>query len=127
MPCYCAEGPVDNTDALKRIKARMHFAGCNLLDEKQEKLAIENNIRLCSRELDIDLCKLCKILTVEQMKSISGDLSGFSEFSHQQLLINNLLEWYEDHLSNDYRNNTDRKERANALKELIRINDVITT
>ena len=94
MACYC-DTPSENDQAEieRRAKKRMYFAGTEVLTKDQ----IENNEIKVLPLLDANtaLCNLCKILTEEQMKSISAYYWQI-KWRHKTL-----YDWYLKHVKDD--------------------------
>lgn len=71
MPCYCdVPDESDQVEIEKRAKVRMYFDAVTMITAEQA----ENN-DICFAPLPDEntaLCKLCEILTDEQMKIISS-------------------------------------------------------
>jgi hypothetical protein len=94
MPCYC-DVPDENNQAEieKRAKKRMYFDATTLVTQEQA-----DEHQLCFAPLPDEntaLCKICKILTEKQMKTISAYQYQI-KWPHKTL-----HDWYVKHLEDD--------------------------
>lgn len=74
MPCYC-DTPDENDQATieKRAKVNMYFDAVSLLTQEQILEAEKRGLKqIPMGDVNDHLCKICKILTREQMEDISA-------------------------------------------------------
>lgn len=101
MPCYC--GTPDESDQAtieKRCKDRMYFDAQGLLTREQADECEKRNLKQFPiGDVNEHLCKLCKILTKEQMELISA--------YHYQIKWQhkNLYDWHVQHCKDDIEHN----------------------
>ena len=105
MPCYC-DTP-DSSDQAKienACKKRMYFHAQSVLTLKQECECEKRNLKQFPMDnVNDHLCKICKVLTEEQMKSISAFYDRI-EWPHE-----NLFEWHLKHCQDDIEHNGDER------------------
>jgi len=101
MPCYCHTPDSSGQKEIEeRCKARMYFLAQSVLTKDQIEECKKNNLKMIPMEnVNDHLCKICKILTEEQMKKISAFYFQI-EWPH-----NNLWEWHLKHCEDDKINN----------------------
>lgn len=97
MPCYCDVPDEENQIEIeRRCKTEMYFEAQSYLTPEQviecEKLELK---RFPLGALNEHLCKLCKILTDEQMQKISAHYSNI-KWSHKTL-----YDWHIQHIEDD--------------------------
>lgn len=74
MPCYChTPDENDQVEIEKRCKNRMYFDAQSILEKEQfeecEKMKLK---QFPMKDINHHLCKLCKVLSKEQMDKISA-------------------------------------------------------
>lgn len=101
MPCYCDTPDEDNQIEIeRRCKERMYFDAQSLLDQKQVEKCIKENIKLFPiGEINEHLCKICQILTKEQMEKI---IAFYYQIKWKHKTLYN---WYLQHCKDDIKFN----------------------
>ena len=99
MPCYCdTPDENDQIEIQKRCKVRMYFDATAILTPENLDKAERINIKISQLPLpdpNTALCNICKVLTQEQMKSITA-------FYYQiKWDYKNLYDWYKQHCKDD--------------------------
>lgn len=99
MPCYCdIPNDEDQVEIEKRAKTRMYFDALWLLTPEQIEDSIKINIpQVPVPDPNTALCKLCSILTKEQMKMIDAYYFQI-KWAHKTL-----YDWYIKHCEDDLR------------------------
>jgi Cdc6-like AAA superfamily ATPase len=97
MPCYCSTpDSKDQEEIERRAKERMYFDAQSLLTQEQ---IVEGGKRGLKQfpmgDVNDHLCKLCKVLSDEQMKEISA-YQWQIEWSHKTL-----YDWHLQHCIDD--------------------------
>jgi hypothetical protein len=97
MPCYCDTPSDDDQKEIERIcKERMYFDSIYLLTVEQAQLCYQKDIKQFPYpDVNTALCKLCSILTKEQMEKISA-YHWQIKWPHKTL-----YDWYAKHLEDD--------------------------
>lgn len=74
MPCYCdTPNENDQVEIEKRCKTNMYFDAQSLLTKEQVEECNRQDLRMFPTEkVNDQLCKICKILTKEQMEKVSA-------------------------------------------------------
>lgn len=74
MPCYCDEPEESDQIVIeRRCKTSMYFSAQGLLTREQAIECEKRNLKTFPMgDVNDHLCKLCKVLTKEQMKEISA-------------------------------------------------------
>lgn len=103
MPCYCdIPDSNDQKEIERRCKERMYFDAQTLLTKEQIDECSKRNIKQFPiGDVNEHLCKLCKVLTDEQMKKISA-YQWQIKWNHKTL-----FDWHEQHKKDDERLNND--------------------
>lgn len=101
MPCYCDTPDADDqVEIERRAKERMYFDAQTILTNEQiEECAKRGLNQFPMGDLNDHLCKLCKVLTDEQMKEISAYQWNI-KWSHKTL-----HDWHLKHLEDDRKSN----------------------
>jgi hypothetical protein len=104
MPCYCDIPDEENQAEIeKRCKINMYFDAQYILTKEQvaecEKRGLK---RFPLDDVNDHLCKICKVLTEEQMKEI-GAYYFQIKWPHKTL-----YDWYLKHIEDD---NSNKKSR----------------
>lgn len=99
MPCYCdTPNEYDQTEIQKRCKTNMYFEAVNILNAdnltKAKSLGLEIS-KFPLPDPNTALCNICKVLTQEQMRSISACYYQI-KWSHRTL-----RDWYKQHCKDD--------------------------
>lgn len=97
MPCYC-DVPEENeqVEIERRCKERMYFDSQKLLDINQLNQCEKRKLkRFPIGDVTEHLCKLCEILTDEQMKIVMAYYWQI-KWTHKTL-----FDWYEQHKKDD--------------------------
>lgn len=97
MPCYCDTPDAhDQIEIERRAKERMYFDAQNVLTQEQLKECGKRGLKLVPLgDLNDHLCKLCKVLTDEQMQQISA--YGWNiKWPHKTL-----YDWHLKHIEDD--------------------------
>jgi hypothetical protein len=97
MPCYCnIPDEEDQVEIERRCKENMYFDAQNLLTREQ---AVECEKRELKRfpigDINDHLCKLCQVLTKEQMETLPAYYYQI-KWSHKTL-----YDWYLQHCKDD--------------------------
>ncbi len=102
MPCYCdTPASDDQYEIERRSKERMYSHAMSILTKEQVKQCQNLNLKQFSFEdINENLCKICKVLTKEQMERISA-FYYLIEWPHE-----NLYEWHIKHCEDDKRHNS---------------------
>ena len=100
MPCYCdSPDSEDQIEIQRRCKENMYFDSLYLLTSDQIEKANKMNLKkfpgFTAEEVNENLCKLCSIMTKEQMVEISA------YYFNIKWKYKNLLGWYAQHLKDD--------------------------
>jgi len=96
MPCYC--------EIERRCKERMYFDSQGLLTREQAQECEKRHLKAFPMgNINDHLCKLCKVLTEEQMKKISA-YQWLIKWSHKTL-----YDWHIQHCKDDDKNEKDGK------------------
>ena len=100
MPCYCQTSDEVQDEIRSDIRLRMFYDGFRILSISQRLNLVSGNIFYPSVLTPDDLvndslCKLCKIISREQMISIDAYTTGIT-WDYK-----NLWDWYEDHCKHD--------------------------
>ncbi len=105
MACYCdSPESTDQKEIEKRCKERMYFDAQSLLTREQARECEKRNLKQFPLgDINDHLCKLCKVLTEDQMKTISSDYWGI-EWPHK-----NMNEWHIKHCQDDKQHNGDER------------------
>jgi Cdc6-like AAA superfamily ATPase len=101
MPCYCdTPDEKDQTEIERRCKVNMYFDAQSLLTREQacecEKLEIK---QFPIGDVNSHLCKLCKVLTKDQMSQVSAYYYQI-KWEHKTL-----YDWYVKHCEDDREHN----------------------
>lgn len=109
MPCYCDSPDSENQQEIQsRCKTNMYFDACSLLTREQIKKSTEIGLSFTPGfshgEINENLCKLCSIMTKEQMVQISAYYWNIKWDYH------NLLGWYIQHMKDDGKNDVQECE-----------------
>jgi len=101
MPCYCdIPDEEDQVEIERRAKIRMYFDTQELLTKEQIEECHKNNIgKFPMEDVNEKLCKLCKILTNEQMSKISA-YQYMIKWKHKTL-----YDWHIQHCKDDEKAN----------------------
>jgi hypothetical protein len=104
MPCYCdIPNETDQIEIERRCKQRMYFDAATLLTNDQIDLCNKKNISAFPLpDVNTALCRLCSVLTQEQMEKVSAYYFGI------KWRYKNLHGWYEQHCIDDTLHNTVR-------------------
>ena len=103
MPCYCdTPDEKDQKEIERRCKARMYFDVQSLMTNEQIKLSHEMKMSAVPiPDENTALCKLCSILTKEQMEKIDAYYYQI-KWEHKTL-----YDWYVKHKSDDKKHNSE--------------------
>ena len=100
MPCYC-DIPDENDQAEieRRCKERMYFDSQRLLTREQARECEKRHLKAFPMgDLNDHLCKICKVLTKEQMEQISA-YYWLIKWKHKTL-----YDWHVQHCKDDEEN-----------------------
>ncbi len=99
MPCYCDTPDSDNqVEIEKRCKANMYFEAVHCLTREQAQEAEKRELKQFPLDdVNFDLCQICKILTEDQLKSISAYYYNIA-WVHKTL-----YDWYAQHVIDDFK------------------------
>ena len=97
MPCYCdIPDSTDQEEIERRCKERMYFDVQSLMTKEQIKESQDKGIGLLPLpDVNTALCKLCSILTKEQLEQISA-YQWQIKWPHKTL-----YDWYVKHIEDD--------------------------
>lgn len=97
MPCYCDyPAEEDQIEIERRAKVRMYFDAQSLLTKEQAHECENNNLKQFPiGNVNEHLCKLCKILTKDQMCNISA-YHYMIKWDHKTL-----YDWHLKHCKDD--------------------------
>jgi hypothetical protein len=105
MACYCDTPEEDDQKEIEnRCKVRMYFdAVDSQFTREQYEEAKKKNIKLIpgfdDEDINSNLCKICSILTKEQMENISAFYYQI-KWPHETL-----YDWYVKHIEDDRKHN----------------------
>lgn len=103
MPCYCDIPDIgDQAEIERRCKERMYFDAQDVLTSLQLfECKMHDLKRFPMSDLNDQLCKICKILTKEQMEKITAH--------HFEIAWNHktLYDWHMQHCKDDIEHNKD--------------------
>ena len=97
MPCYndCPDED-DQVEIERRAKERMYSDSQGLITREQARECEKRGLKLFPLEdINDHLCKLCKVLTQEQMESITAYMYMI-KWPHKTL-----YDWHEQHCKDD--------------------------
>lgn len=97
MPCYCdTPDETDQVEIEKRCKVNMYFEAQSLLTGQQFEECKRLDLRqFPMNDINKDLCRLCKVLTKEQMESIRAYWHQI-KWDHKTL-----YDWHVQHCKDD--------------------------
>lgn len=100
MPCYCDIPDNDDQEEVeRRCKERMYFDSQGLLTKEQVQECEKRHLKAFPMgDINDHLCKLCKVLTEEQMKQIRAYQCQI-KWSHKTL-----YDWHIQHCKDDKKN-----------------------
>lgn len=101
MPCYCdIPNENDQVEIERRCKVRMYFDAIELITIEQAEECEKNELKQFPLgNVNEHLCKLCKILTKEQMEKVSAYYYGI-KWKHESL-----YDWHLKHCEDDIKYN----------------------
>lgn len=97
MPCYCSmPEETDQEEIERRAKERMYFDSVNILTREQAQECEKRGLKQFPMlGINDHLCKICKVLTDEQMKNISAYYFDI-KWPHESL-----YDWHIQHCKDD--------------------------
>lgn len=96
MPCYCdTPDSDDQVEIERRCKENMYFDACSLLTKEQAQECERRGVKAFPGSFNEGLCKLCKVLTELQMKSVVAYYFQI-KWPHKTL-----YDWYIQHCKDD--------------------------
>jgi len=97
MPCYCdTPEEEEQIEIERRCKERMYFDSKSLLSREQLQECARRAVnQFPIGDVNDQLCKLCQVLTKEQMEKISAFYFNI-EWDHKTL-----YDWYMKHIEDD--------------------------
>jgi hypothetical protein len=108
-PCYCDTPDENDQEKIEfRCKERMYFDAQEILTREQVKECEKRNIKQFPiGDVNENLCKICQVLTKEQMEKISA-YYNMIKWEHKTL-----YDWFVKHCKDDEEFN---REKFNVIE-----------